>query len=54
MKVTIKKTFVTENGTSILKGRIIDVAPEKISELESKGIIEVTKADKPKKKKTEE
>lgn len=34
MKVEILKTFVNENGTSILKGRKIDVTKEEAERLE--------------------
>lgn len=42
MKVTIKKTFVDENGFSILKGRVIDVDEKYASKLEAEGIIEAS------------
>lgn len=51
MKVEILKTFVNENGTSFLKGRKIDVTEAEATVLEANGIISLTKADKPSKKK---
>lgn len=50
MKVTINKTFVNENGTSFLKGRVLDVAPAVADKLAADGVIEVAKKAKPKKK----
>lgn len=50
MKVTINKTFVDENGISVLKGRLLEVTPERAKELEAKGVIGVAE-EKPKKSK---
>lgn len=43
MKVTVVKTFVNENGTSILKGRKIEVSEAVASKLEAEGLIETMK-----------
>lgn len=57
MKVTIKKTFVDENGTSFLKGRVLDVTDDVAKKLSLNGIIDVIESEeKPAKrvKKTKE
>ena len=57
MKVTIKKTFVGENGTSFLKGRVLDVTDDVAKKLSLNGIIDVIESEeKPAKrvKKTKE
>lgn len=51
MKVTIKKTFVDENGTSFLKGRVLDVTDDVAKKLSLNGIIDVIESEeKPTKK----
>lgn len=45
MKVTIKKTFVDENGTSFLKGRVLDVTDDVAKKLSSNGIIDVIESE---------
>lgn len=48
MKVTIKKTFTNEDGTSFLKGRVLDVTEDVANKLALDGIIDVI--EKPAKK----
>ena len=50
MKVTINKTFVNENGTSFLKGRVLDVTSEFAEKLATDGVIEVPEKKATKKK----
>jgi len=50
MKVEIIKTFVNKNGTSILKGRVLDVTKEEAEILEENGLISLKKEAKPSKK----
>lgn len=49
MKVTLKKTFVNENGMSFLKGRAIEVPEEALSRLADEGYIEMAKSETEKK-----
>lgn len=50
MKVTVVKTYINENGTSILKGRKIEVDEKAAEILEADGIIESSKPVTDKKK----